>query len=270
MEFARFKHLCNSGDLIAAMPAIKKYHQLTGKKVILCQQLNVPAQYPIGSRHPVIDDAGTYVCMNKKMLSMITPLLLSQEYIGGVEEYVGQDIEIDLDIIRQKCFVNMPFGAIQSWVPLAYGDLAYDLSKSWIDIPSTHTDNSDKVIINFTDRYRNNIPAYFFLKEYQDHIVFAGTEKERNDFCAQWKLEIPLLKVDNFYELAIILKSARFFLGNQSMCWNLTEAMKTPRILELSLSAPNCIPFIGEDSYGYIHQVNLEYYFKHLFNKTKI
>lgn len=270
MEFARFKHLANCGDLIASMPAIKKYYELTGKKVIVCQQLNVPAQYPIGSKHPVVDDVGTYVCMNKKMLDMITPLLLSQEYIGGVEEYVGQPVDIDIDVIRQKCFVNMPFGAIQSWVMLAYPDLAYDLSKSWIDVPYVQSAKSNgKIIINFTDRYRNNIATYFFLKEYQDHLLFAGTEKERKDFCEHWKLDIPALNIDNFNQLAILIKACRFFLGNQSMCWNLAEAMKTPRVLELSLTAPNCMPFIGEDSYGFFHQVAVEHYFKLLFNKTK-
>lgn len=270
MEFARFKHLCNAGDLVAAMPAIKKYYQLTGKKVIICQQLNVPAQYPIGSKHPVTDDEGTYVCMNRKMLDMITPLLLSQEYIGGVEEYVGQDVHIDLDVIRQKCFVNMPFGAIQSWVMLAYPDLATDLTKPWIEVPKWVGNRfSNKIVVNFTDRYRNNIATYFFLKDYQEDLLFAGTQKERDAFCEQWKLDIELLHVGDFHDLAIAINSCRFFLGNQSMCWNLAEAMKTPRILELSLTAPNCIPFIGEDSYGFFHQIGAEHYFKLLFNKTK-
>lgn len=268
MEIARFKHMCNSGDLLAAMPAIKKYHELTGKKVIVCQQLNVPAQYPIGSKHPVTDEEGIFVCMNRKMLNMLIPLLLSQEYIGGVEEYVGQSVDIDLDTIRQKCFVNMPFGAIQSWVMLAYPDLATDLSKPWILVPAWDK-FKDKIIINFTDRYRNNIATYFFLKEYQEHLLFAGTQKERDNFCEQWKLDIELLHIGDFHDLAIIIKSARFFLGNQSMCWNLAEAMKTPRILELSLNAPNCIPFIGEDSYGFFHQIAVEHYFTLLFNKTK-
>lgn len=268
MELARFKHLANSGDLIASMPAMKKYYELTGRKVVVCQQLNVPAQYPIGSRHPVVDDSGGYVCMNRKMLDMITPLLLSQEYIGGVEPYEGQLVDVDLDVIRQRCFVNMPFGAIQSWVMIAYPDLAADLSKPWVQISGEYH-HKDKILINFTDRYRNNIPTYFFLKEYQDHLLFVGTEKEREDFCTQWKLEIPLLIVNDFLELASVINSARFFLGNQSMCWNLCEAMKKPRILEISLTAPNCMPFIGEDSYGYFYQIGVELYFKNLFNKTK-
>lgn len=270
LKTARFKHACNSGDLLASMASIKKYYELTNKKVIICQQLNVPAQYPIGSKHPVTDDSGAYVCMNRAMLNMITPLLMSQEYIGGVEEYVGQGVDIDIDVIRQKCFVNMPFGAIQSWVMLAYPDLACDLSKPWIlGVEKYEIFFRNKIIINFTDRYRNNIATYFFLKEYQDNILFAGTKKERDTFCEQWKLEIGLLEVEDFFHLAEVIKSARFFMGNQSMCWNLAEAMKTPRILELSLNAPNCIPFIGEDSYGFFHQVAVEFYFKHLFNKTK-
>jgi hypothetical protein len=64
------------------------------------------------------------------------------------------------------------------------------------------------------------------------------------------------------------IKSSRFILGNQSFGWNIAEAMKTPRILEVCNYAPNCMPFVGEYSYGYYHQVGAEYYFRKLHNIT--
>lgn len=268
MEFvARFKHLANCGDLLSCLPTMKKYWELTGKRVVICQQLNNPAAYPIGSQHPMKDDTGKFVSMNKRMLELVTPLLEHQQYIAGVEEYVGQEINVDLDIIRQKCFVNLPFGAIQTWPMLAYPDLGYDLTLPWIDVDGYREEYKDKILINFTDRYRNHIVNYFFLKEYEASLLFAGTQRERDEFCEQWKLDIPLLEVKNFLELAVIMKSCKFLLSNQSMCWNLAEGMKAPRILELSLNAPNCIPFIGQDSYGFMHQVGVELYVKQLFNK---
>ncbi|MHA4791091.1 hypothetical protein, partial [Klebsiella pneumoniae] len=78
----------------------------------------------------------------------------------------------------------------------------------------------------------------------------------------QWQLNIPRLEITNFLELAYALKESRFMLGNQSMNWNLAESLKTPRILEVCQYAQNCQPLIGEDSYGFFHQVGLEYYFR--------
>lgn len=266
MGAKRFKHMANSGDLIACMAAMKKYNELTGNNIIVCQQLNVKANYPSGATHPVMDEKGIMVCMSAKMLGMIEPLLLSQEYIEDVEVYVGQKVDFDIDEIRQKTFVNLPYMAIQQWIMMAYPDLGTDLSNPWIDVPPIEG-FENKIIVNFTDRYRNYVINYFFLKEYQEHLIFAGAKTEHENFCKEWNLEMPYLEADNFYDLARIVKSCKFLLANQSMMWNLAEAMKSPRILEMCSSAPNCQPFIGKDSYGFFHQVSVEYYVKYMFNK---
>ena len=67
---------------------------------------------------------------------------------------------------------------------------------------------------------------------------------------------------------AYALKEARFLLSNQSLCWNLAEGLKTPRILEICQYAQNCQPMIGEHSYGFFHQVGVEYYFRVLYGQT--
>lgn len=266
MSAKRFKHLANSGDVISSLAGLKKHYELTGNRVIFCQQLDVVAQYYAGANHPVKDKEGRMVCMNQKMYSMLTPLLKSQEYIENTEVYVGQHIDFDLDVIRQKIFVNLPYMAIQQWIMLAFPDLATDLSKPWINVEAAKG-YEDKIIVNFTDRYRNHVINYFFLKEYSENLIFAGAKEEHRNFCREWFLDIPYLEVKDFLELAQIIKGCKFLLSNQSMCWNIAEAMKSPRILEMCNIAPNCQPFIGEDSYGFFHQIGLEYYVKLLFNK---
>jgi len=124
-----------------------------------------------------------------------------------------------------------------------------------------------QIVLNFTERYRNHSINYFFLKKYQDNLIFAGTKKEHESFCINWELEMPRLEIKNFLDLAYVIRDCKFFLGCQSFCWNLAEAMKTPRILEICQYAPNCQPFIGEDSYGFLHQVGVEYYVEKLMNK---
>jgi hypothetical protein len=177
-------------------------------------------------------------------------------------------------VIRGKTFVNMPHGAIQGWIPIAYPDLYFDLSKPWIKIKGDCPEHilsqvKGKTILNFTERYRNNIIDYFFLKGYAPELIFAGTEKEHWLFCNRWQLDVPRLEINDFLEYAYALRECRFLLSNQSMAWNLAQAMQIPRVLELCQYAQNCIFGIGEHSYGYYHQIAAEYYFRKLYNITK-
>lgn len=263
----RVKHFCNPGDSIASLAALKSYYDQNGRKIIYCQQIGTPAQYYPGATHGTISDAdgSTMVCMNSKIWGMLQPLLLSQEYIHSCEEFVGQeDILIDIDVIRKKVFVNLPQGQIQAWVMYAFPDLAYDLSKPWITLPDADLPIIDqvknKIILNFTERYRNGHINYYFLRKYKHRLIFAGTDREHLLFTNRWKVDMPKLEVDNFLELAYALKNCKFLLSNQSMNWNLAEAMKSPRILELCEYAPNCMPFVGENSFGFYHQTGVEYY----------
>lgn len=272
--FTTAKHAVNLGDLISCMGAFKKYHEITKRKIKVLQQKNMPAAYYQGATHPTLDANGTMVTMNDFTFDMVKPLIESQEYIHSFEEYIGQKVDLDFNVIRGKTFVNMPQGAIQNWIPFAFPDLAFDLSEPWIILKGkcpAHIKKQvqGKVILNFTERYRNGIIDYFFFKKYMPDLIFAGTEREHWAFCNQWQLSIPRLEVNSFLESAYALKEARFLFANQSMLWNTAEAMKTPRVLEVCQYAQNCINGVGKDSYGFFHQTGAEYYFRLLYNKTK-
>lgn len=271
--FTRIKHSVNLGDLYAAMGAIKKYYDVTKRKVVLSQVVGTIANYYPGAEHPTKNEMGQAVCINDAMWEMVKPLIESQEYIHAFEKYQGQKVDLDFDVIRGKTFVNLPNGMIQWWIPFAYPDLAFDTSKPWMFLndkcpTKIKKQVNGKIILNFTERYRNTLMDYYFLKNYMPDLIFAGTEKEYWIFSNQWQLTIPRLEIDNFLELGYALKESRFLMGNQSMIYNLAEALKTPRTLEVCQFAENCPIMVGEDSYGYFHQVALEYYFRVLYNKT--
>ena len=107
-----------------------------------------------------------------------------------------------------------------------------------------------------------------YSRHYAPDVISAGTETVHWLFWQNWHSDIPQLVVNAFLEYAHAIKNSRFLLGNQSFGWNLAEAMKTPRVLEVCQFAPNCMPFVGENSYGYFHQVGLESYFVILYIKT--
>ena len=272
-ECVHIKHSVNSGDLVAAMGCIKKYNELTKRKANVFQQIDWEAAYYQGAEHPILDAKGRNVTMNDKMFEMLKPLVDSQPYINSLEKYSGQRIDIDFDVIRGKTFVNLPHGPITGWLPLAFPDLTFDASKPWIDIDDSKCPIgikgavAGKVLLNFTSRYRAKID-YYFLQSFAPDLIFTGTEKEHWDFCSKWSLNIPRLEIDTFLDLAYAIKEARFFLGNQSMGWNLCQAMGTRRILEMCNFADNCFPGIGENSVGYFYQVAAEHYFRQFYNET--
>lgn len=269
----RFYHAVNPGDLIGAMGAMKKYYDITKWKVIVSQSTTQQAAYYTGATHPTVNELGENVCCNLPMWKMLKPLVESQEYVHSFEQYQGQKIDIDLNIIRGKTFVNLPNGSLQGWIPLAYPDLSFDISKAWITLDGKcpkHISKQvkGKIILNFTERYRNQMIDYFFLKNYAPDLVFAGTEREHWLFCNKWQLSIPRLEVKDFLELAYAIKEARFILANQSMCINIAIAMGTPKIIEICSFAQNIIHMIGEDCYGFLYQAGVEYYWRLLYNKT--
>lgn len=288
MKTLTYLHNCNSGDLIGALAGIREIYRKYGKKAIICQLLDFPGHYMPGLIHSVKDAKGEQVTMNQKMFDMLRPLLLSQEYVEDFQVYVDQKIDIDLTIIREsvlcdednpdkapqviaaKQFVNIPYMALPGWLMIAYPNMACDLSEPWIAVPDGDNGFPEYILVNRTERYQTKNIDYAFLKEYDNEILFTGTEKEHGIFCKEFKLDIPRLIVDDFLELAQALKSCRFMLGNQSFPWNLANAMGVPRILEMCAIAPNCQPNVGKDNYGFLHQVPLEYHFFELYNKKAV
>lgn len=284
MEYLSYRHVVNLGDLISALPGVKHLYETTGKKAIIYQQLNRPGEYYIGAQHPTKDANGNMVCFNQEMFDMMRPLLLAQEYIDDFRVYSGEKVDYDLDVVRHQTYCGAPHFPLHKWPWMAYPEMCTDLSKTWITVdlfsPTLKENYSkaflseeggllylkDKLIINLTERYRNYNINYFFLKKYEEHIVFAGTKNEHAVFANQWGITVPLLKVGDFYELAQAIKCAKGFIGNQSFCWHLTEAMKVPRVLELYPYAQNCTNF-GANGYEFYHQPQLEYYVNKLYNE---
>ena len=271
-KIIRFKHSANLGDLVACMASVKKICDDRNAKAIMYQRVGMEAFYYEGAKHPTVDDNGSNVCMNRTGLKMIKPLLKSQYYIEDVLEWNGEDVDFDLDNIRNT-FVNMPYGNIQRWYGYVYPQMFCDLSYPWIEVynnEDTITDVSNKVIINFTSRYRNNKITYYFLRYHLENLLFVGTDDEYKDFCEKYNLNIDRLVVKDFRDLMLYLNNCKFFLGNASFCFNLAEAMKIPRILEACNFSPSCTPH-GSDGYEFYHQPSLEYFFKKLIgNKERV
>lgn len=262
MKTITYKHSVNLGDLYSLLPSLKQIHATYGLKADMYQRLNMKGEYYQGATHPTTSN-GSQVTMNQKMFDMAKPLIKFQPYVHDFKVWEGEEVKINFDDMRSK-FINLPMGSINRWSFYCFPDMACDLTKKWLEVPNAIDERTqDKIIINFTERYRNNLITYFFLKEYESELVFTGTKHEHELFCEEWKLDIPYLEVENFLELAIAINSCAFFLGNQSSAFQLAEGLKKPRIVELCSFAPNVIPF-GEHGYDFYHQFGVEFYVKKL------
>jgi hypothetical protein len=258
-------HHYNSGDLISILAGLQAFHKETGRKTIIYQFLNLPAFYYDGTNHPTKHD-GYQVCMNQEIFDMMKPLLLEQEYIEGFEVYKGEAVDLDFQITRDRKYIPMPYGDIYHWSWTVFPQLACDLSEKWLGIHKK-MDALDiylnKIVVNFTERYRNPYITYYFLRQYQKNIIFLGNIEEHKKFCEQWDLKITHVTVENFVELAHLIDNCKFFLGNQSFCFHVANAMKMPRILEVCSQFPNTLPN-GKDGYSFIYQDALTFYFDKL------
>lgn len=278
MDTKSFIHSGNIGDVFASIPAMGEYYNKTGNKVVLYLVNGQRAIYYEGATHPTKDESGEHVMMNERVINMIIPLLQAQPFIETVKIWDQEKADISLDAIRDT-YVGMPNFSINRWYFYVYPDLACDLSKVWMNVPQN--DNAiismsgcelpitilkDKILITRSERYTNTNISYAFLKRYEDELVFAGIKHERDLFCNQFGLDIPLLEVNNFLELAQSIKICRFHISNQTMAFQISEGLKKPRILELCQFAPNVIP-IGQDAYDFFAQVGLEGYVKMLYTK---
>jgi hypothetical protein len=175
MEGISYLHSFNMGDLLSVLPGIRQVWLDTGQKGNIFQRLGFLGSYYEGATHPVLDENGIMVCFNKNMLEMAKPLIEYQEYISVFKEWEGEKIVVNFDKIRSECFVNMPYGEIKRWSYQCFPDMATDLSKDWLTIPVKKDQRTiGKLVVNKTERYSNQLINYFFLKEYEDQIIFSG------------------------------------------------------------------------------------------------
>jgi hypothetical protein len=270
-NFIRFLHGSPAGDCLASLAGIRRMCLDSGKKAIIYQQLDMIGVGYQGAIHPYQNEIGDPICMSKTMFDNLKPLLMAQSYIEDFVEYNGQEVDINLNKARLETFTNQPLGSINRWLFHLCPQMACDLSEKWLEVPESEEDNSivnrGTLLINHTFRYRNHFINYFFLKKYETHIVFMGLKDEYDFFCKKWQLNIPKFE-GNFLDIAKAMSVCKMFAGNQSALFQIAEGLKIPRVLEISVAMPNCIP-TGRYAYDYYSQLAAEFYFDKLMGSEK-
>lgn len=239
------------GDLIYALPGIRQVCKLYDRKAIIYLHLN--QKWPMAEG--IMRRSG--ITLTQEDFDMIKPLLKSQDYIEDVQLYDNQPA-LNLDDIM-KAPINIPYGHISRWYFYIFPDMACDLSKKWLFLDDRiRLLDKGFILINRSSRYHNPNISYKFLEQYKDRIFFVGLDDEWKSFCRVF-FEVKHYKVNDFLELAILINSAKFFIGNQSFPYSIAEGLKVPRLLELFESLPNVIPH-GENAFDFYIQGAFEFH----------
>lgn len=284
-----FKFSILPGDLINALPGVKASCERMGTKAMIYLGLDIEWQMI----PEIAEGRESKVTMTEKTMEMLSPLLMSQDYISGVESFEKAYPErfqawvnafkthgdfktaaawyrqpqemVDLDK-HHLVPIGMPYGNIYRWQFYTYPDMACDLSKPWLFVEPFDSVVEDLILINRTERCRNDSIDYSFLSKYQDRLLFIGLESEWLRFKKDTGITLPIFTAKDFLELAMMIKSCSFFIGNQSLCFSIAEALKIPRVLEVCPFLNNVIP-CGEHAYDFWYQQNFEYYVELLANR---
>ena len=242
-------HSGHSGDIVNSLPVIKELSKT--HKCNLYINVNKEMNLPY-NKHPAKN-----VLVDNRIYNFLFPLLKNQKFINNVEKYQKQNIDINLDMIRElPSSINFDNSR---WFFHVAG-IQCDLTEPYLEVEANNS-IKNKIVIHRTFRYRNYFINYNFLNDYQD-LLFVGMENEYNDL----KKQIKNLKFHNckdFFEMASIIKSCKFFIGNQSVGFDIAEALKVPRLLEGCPYFPVIKPH-GKKAYDFFYQIHFEKWFKEL------
>lgn len=263
-----FYHPGMLGDIIYSIPFCLATIGIYNK-----QMLNNNKKYNL-----ILDSLishGNDIQQKFEQLISIKMLLSTQSYFNEIfihKEYVdfyGLYNAIDLGQIR-KGLVNMDKGNIIERYNFIYRTLKhYNQNDPWIVLDKEHKYDyfNDKIIVFRSSRYQNsNIKDYSILQSIKKKIVFISfSEEEYQNFNMK---NISFIKINNFLQVAHILNNCAFCIGNQTAFFAVAEALKIPRMLQMSSEIPDVIPcgdfsneFVSMDDFQLCLQKYLDYFF---------
>lgn len=157
-------------------------------------------------------------------------LLKSQSYINEVtfEEKIDERKYVNLDLFRTLP-INFMSGDIRRWYyNLARMHLPADFTKPIINVEKNEL-FADKIILVYTERYKNITLDYNALKPYKDHLIFFGLPYEYELFKREY-FSLEYYPTKTALEAAKLLAGAKGIIGNASGLFSLAECLKINRI----------------------------------------
>jgi len=245
-----FLHSGRLGDLIYSLATIKEL-----SKSHKCK-LYVQIEKPILGSH----DSSRKVFINKRCGDLILPLLRNQDFLDVVNIYKDEKIDINLDLFRDIP-ISLSFYSSR-WFSHICG-ININVENTFLSV-KPHELIKNKIIVGRSSRYRNAYINYKFLKNTKN-LLCIGLKEEFQDSKKDIN-DLEFHECKDFLEMAEIIKASKFFIGNMSLQYIISEALKVPRLLEASPDFPAAFP-VGPNAFDAYHQNHFEKFFANL-NKS--
>ena len=173
-----FLHCGHIGDVINSLTIIKEL-----SKTHKCNYY-IQAKKPLEPNARHYKRFGDYVFLTDANVDMLLPLFMNQPYIHKVDKYTNQEIDIDLNLIREMP-IDFNIDSVR-WYSQLTG-IHTDLSVPYI-FAEPHDVIKNKVTIIRNVRRKNYFINYKFLNKYEN-LLFIGLNDEYEDL----KKEVPNL-----------------------------------------------------------------------------
>jgi len=245
-----FKHSGRLGDIVCALPLVKRMAEQRGSAADFYIPDDVPSRLEGNVYHP-----GGELMVSRVLFDFIEPLIAVQPYIRGLHFVPSSALPadaIDLDRFRNGD-LNLKAGMIQGWYRKSFG-IAFALEDAWLALPdgTPAPDERFDVLVNHTTRFCNTRINYRALQP-AGRVGFIGLGYEYDEFIrGSGLVGVAHVEVRNALELARHLVAARVVVGNQSLCFAIAEGLKVTRALEVYEPVPTAIP-VGGRCTEYIH-----------------
>ena len=215
-----FRHSGDLGDCIYALPILKA----------------IPGHHSM----LFVDRPGITRPLTPRM-GLLKPLFEAQPYIKSVtatEDYP------DVDIVPFRRFhsptttlVDAQLNEVNSHSAIP---IKVDTTQAWLDAePDERT--KGRILIARSPRYNNNyFPWGQIVQHYGNRLLFVGIEHEYSNFCFT-NGKVDQIRVDDYLELAGLIKGAELFIGNQNSPMAVAIGLGVPFIQEVCLWQPDCI-----------------------------
>ena len=245
-----FLHSGRLGDLIYSLATIKEL-----SKTHKCR-LYIQVEKPKIGPH----DSSRKTFIDKRCGDLILPLLRNQDFLETVNIYKDEKIDINLDLFRDIP-INHSFYSSR-WFSHICG-ININVENTFLSV-KPHDLIKNKIIVGRSPRYRNAYINYKFLKNTKN-LLCIGLKDEFQDTKEDVN-NLEFHECKDFLEMAEIIKASKFFIGNMSLQYIISEALKVPRLLEASPDYPVAFP-AGPNAFDAYHQIHFEKFFRYL-NKS--
>jgi len=180
---------------------------------------------------------GVLALTKEKQLEFLYPLLALQSYVTGVT--LDRYLTGAIDLCKYREISQADLSKHLATCHAEAAGVVVDLETPWLE--AVEPNPVAKIVVNRTSRYRGDLD-WEVLEPFLADTIFVGTEKERRGFM----FPVRYYLTEDALELACIIAGSSLFIGNQSCAFAIAEALKHPRVLEVSTEKPNCMPHGAE------------------------